>query len=91
MASKNQFVTVDELVSGRLPTRIVEAVNSMEMSVEEVADLERNKPSFKVTITDGEVWVQVNKRYSMKKLLTVIASVVGTVWAIIQFVVPHLV
>ena len=89
MDSKKQFVTIDELGTGKLPDRILEAVNEMEISVDEMLEWERTKPDFHASITDGSVSIEVRKRYSLKKLITVITAVTGVAATIIKFVAPY--
>jgi hypothetical protein len=79
----------DELGNGKLPNRILEAVSEMEISVDEMLEWERTKPDFHASITDGSVRIEVRKRYSLRKLITVVTAVSGAAATIIKFVAPY--
>lgn len=89
MNGKKQFVTIDELTSGNLPHRILDAVSQMDMSVNEIVNWERSKPTFHITLSDGHLHINVRKQYSLKKILAISGSILGVVWAILQFAIPY--
>lgn len=90
MSRPVQSVKLDELVSGKLPHRITEAIGQMDLSVEEVIELQESKPDIHITFTDGVIRIEVRKQYSLKKLLAVVGSVVGATWATMEFVLPFI-
>lgn len=89
MDSKTQFVKLDELASGRLPNRIVETIEEMTLTTSEVVEWEQSKPDFHMSIKDGVFHVRIDKQYSLKKLFAILGSVIGTIWAVIQFAIPY--
>lgn len=87
--SKKQFIKLDELASGILPTRIVESIEEMTLTTSEVVEWEQSKPGIHMNVTDGVFHIRINKQYSLKKLLAILGSVIGTIWALIQFALPY--
>ncbi len=89
MTSKKQFVKLDELASGRLPNRIVQDISRMTLTTSEVVAWEQSKPDSHFSYTDGVIRIKIDKQFSFKKLLTILGSVIGTIWVVVQFAVPY--
>ncbi len=90
MSQKTQSVHIDRLGSGTLPNRIVESIAEMDLSVEEVMKWDQSKPSRQIILRDGRAWVEYRASFSVVKSITIVSTAIGTIWAIIQFVVPLL-
>ena len=90
MSSKPQIVKLDDLVTGKLPERVVNAVTETYLTVNEVMEWEQSKPEFHMTFTEGYLRISVRKQYSLKKLFAILGSIVATLWAIVQFAIPYI-
>lgn len=86
---KKQLIKLDELASGNLPNRIVESIEQMTLTTSEVVEWEKSKPASHISITDGVIRVRIDKQFSVKKMLAILGSVIGTIWAVIQFALPY--
>jgi len=89
LSSKKQFVKLDELASGKLPNRIVDDISRMTLTAIEVVEWEQSKPTSHISYTEGEIRVKIDQRFSLKKLLAILGSVIGTIWAVLQFAIPY--
>lgn len=89
MNNPKRFIKLDELAGGNLPNRIVESIEEMTLTTCEVVEWDQSKPSFHMSIKDGVFHVRINKQYSLKKLFAILGSVIGTIWAVIQFAIPY--
>lgn len=89
MTIKKQFVKLDELASGRLPNRIVEDISRMTLTTSEVVEWEQSKPNSHISYTEGVIRIKIDKQFSLKRLLAILGSVIGTIWAVVQFAVPY--
>lgn len=49
-----------------------------------------SKERIQITFIDGKIQFDVHQRYSLKKVLAVASAVLGTVWTVIQFILPHI-
>jgi len=86
---EKQFTHLDQLVTGKLPSRIVDKINKMSLTVDEAIEWEKGRPSFQVTFTDNVLRIRMDKSYSLKKIFTILGSVIGGIWAIVQFAIPY--
>ncbi len=74
MSNECQSVNLDMLASGKLPDRIVEAISEMELTIEEVTELEASKPKVRAVVEDDHVVVETRVRVSIKKVLAVLGG-----------------
>jgi hypothetical protein len=82
---KSPTVVLDELASGRLPNRIIAAINEMELTIEEVIEWETSKPEVRLTVTNKDLFVEMRVRIPIKKALAIFGGM-GGLWATIQSV-----
>lgn len=87
--SKKQFIKLDELASGKLPHRIVDEISRMTLTTSEVVEWQQSKPGNYISYSEGLVRIRLDQQFSIRKMLTVLGSIMGTVWAMIQFVAPY--
>lgn len=86
---KKEVVKLDELASGKLPQRIVNDISRMTLTASEVVEWEQSKPGSYISYTEGVIRVKIDKQFSLKKLLTILTSVIGAIWALVQFAMPY--
>lgn len=89
MNTKTKFIRLDELASGRLPKRIVDSIEQMTLTTGEVVEWEQSKPTSHISVTDGVIRIRIDKQFSVKKMLAILGSVIGTIWGVIQFALPY--
>jgi len=87
---KSKSVTLEELVIGKLPDRVLSAIDQMEITIADVAQWEASKPSMRVMARDGRLVVDLKVRWQIKKLLMVIGGLGGFLWAITNVIVSNL-
>jgi hypothetical protein len=90
---ERQTINLDVLVSGKLPDRVIDAIAEMELTIEEVVELEASRPKVRVTVEDGDINVDTHVCVSIKKALAVLGAVLGGaggLWATAQAVLPNL-
>jgi hypothetical protein len=80
MGKVAQPTGLDDLVAGRLPERVIEAVNQVQLSIAEVSDWESSRPVFRLRITERILKLDVRLTVSLKKALALLGGFVGLVW-----------
>lgn len=91
MASpKKHTISLDELSTGRLPPRIIEAISKMEITIGELEQCSAEKQTIRILITDKHFYIEVRKRYSITKAVATVSGVAGIVWVVIEFALPYI-
>lgn len=84
-------VSLDRLASSKLPERVLAAIAEMELTVAELVEWDASKPDWRIFRTeDGDLIIEMRVRLSRKKLLAVLGSIAGLLWATADFVLDHL-
>lgn len=83
-------ISLDQLAAGKLPKRVLDAIGNIEVTLEEVAAWDQERPTLRLTITDREFRIEGRKRIGLKRAVAVISGVVGAVWALLQYGLPML-
>jgi hypothetical protein len=83
-------VELDELASGRLPERIIAAINEMKLSVGEMMQLETSKSPIRFSLTDGKLSIDIRIRIPIKKTIA-IGGVGGLLLAVGKLVIWYLI
>jgi hypothetical protein len=93
MIKSSESIHLDELAAGKLPERVVAAIQDVELTVEEVLEWEASQPSLRVSTTNGKVRLRVRVEISYPKLITLIVTVLsglsGMVWTGVHFLSQH--
>jgi hypothetical protein len=91
---KGHPCSIDDLFVSRMPKEVVDAVNNIELRIEQWQEIEANKPQFRITATDREVVIHIKLKKSVrtatiKKWLLGLSSVSGiggvTAWIVRHF------
>jgi hypothetical protein len=90
MVEEIKQVDLDELVSGRLPNRIIATINDMKLSVGEMMRWETSKSPIRFSFTDNKLCVDIRVRIPIKKTI-VIGGAGGLLLAIAKVAVWYLI
>ena len=78
-------VSLDDLVTGKLPDRVLAAIAEMQLTVEEVGKWERGKPAVRVSATTEELVLDVRIRVPIRRVLAVLGAAVGAALGATRF------
>src|SRR5687768_13045018 len=87
--AKSGALSLDELAAGKLPPGILDAIDKMELTVEEMQTWDKSKPRFRVRIVPRSVDIDIRLRLSTTKLVLAAAGILGALWAVIAFTVRN--
>jgi hypothetical protein len=87
---ETKYAPLDELASGRLPERIITAINEMELSVGEMMRWETSKSPIHFSLTDGKLSIDIRIRIPIKKTIA-IGGVGGLLLVIVKVVLWYLI
>jgi len=91
MASpKKHIISLDELSTGRLPPRINKAISDMEITIGELEHWSAEKQTIRILLTDKNFYIEVRKRYSITKVVASVSGLVGIMWVVVEFALPHI-
>jgi hypothetical protein len=79
-------VKISELAIQKLSAEVVIAIDN----VDEVDSQNIENPSLCLIITENRLHIDIHKSLPIKKTLATVGSIIGTVWALIEFILPHL-
>lgn len=87
-----QRISLDEVAAGKLPKRVLDQIEKVELTVEELVEWEKSKPPFKLVLTDRQLDFMVRKRVRWNsksaKIVTIIAAIVGSIWTYLGYLHP---
>lgn len=75
-------MTLDELSRNRLPERIVEVINNSEITIAELGEYERGKPSFNLDISSNGLELDVRVRLPFSRKNVALICCFGMLFAI---------
>jgi hypothetical protein len=78
---KENIVCVEDLAAGELPERLLSAIGSMELTVEELVEWDRGKPPLRLIATREHLVLEVTMRIPIKKVLALVGAVLGAALA----------
>jgi hypothetical protein len=81
--------TIEELAAGQLPIKLLDAINEMELSVEEVVQWERSKPAIRVTFSERAVYIETRLKIPLKRA-AVVGSISGLILAVTTTILQNL-
>jgi hypothetical protein len=87
---QSKSVTLEELVIGKLPERLLSALNKTELTVADLARWEASKPALHIMASDSHLIVDLKLRLPIKKMLVVIGGFVGFGWTLTTLIVNNL-
>ncbi|MBZ0302930.1 MAG: hypothetical protein K8J31_24505 [Anaerolineae bacterium] len=74
---KGVKVSIDQLSKGKLPERVYESIDSMELTVSEMLDWESSKQPTRILVTKQALDVDIHLRIPMKHLLLILVGAGG--------------
>ncbi|HKP52658.1 MAG TPA: hypothetical protein VJ183_08390 [Chloroflexia bacterium] len=82
--------SLDELLVGRLPDRVIDRFKEIEFTVDEVLEWEKSKPPGGVVFRPPYIIIDIHIRTTTKKALGVIGAVGSIIWIALQFLLPYI-
>ena len=73
-------ITLDELAAGNLPEHVLQAIESMEVSLGELVEFVNTQPKFRIAVQDGFVAVDLRIRLPVRTLALVAIAVSSPLW-----------
>ena len=70
-------IELEKLIHGKLPTRIIQAIEEMELTVEEVLEWETGKPKIRVVATESDLQIALRLRIPIKEMLGTLGLMVA--------------
>lgn len=74
---------LDVIAAGKLPDRVIKAIDKLEISIDEMKEWERSKKPFHLEISGKKIFIEIKIHLSTKKLLAVVSSLVTLLWWVI--------
>jgi hypothetical protein len=90
MHKGNKKVSIDDLAHGNLPKHIIRSIGNLKMTVEDVYEWDKSHPPVYVAFKKGTLFFDLRIRWSIKKLLAIAGSLIGLIWAIMNFAFEYL-
>lgn len=84
--SEESKVHLDDLITGKLPERIITAISEMELTVEEVTQWEASRPPLRISLMDGKLSIDIRFRIPIKKMIAIGSAVGGFLLTVMQFI-----
>jgi hypothetical protein len=83
---------LDELAAGKLPERLIESINQMELTVEEALEWQEGKPAVRIVGTEEGLRIRLQLDLPInKKTIAALGSISASVGLLITFLLenPH--
>lgn len=78
------------LAKGNLPKRVLNSIEDIELSVEEVTNWEQSRSPFRLTVTDNMLSVELSWRVSLVKVIGFGVGLISGIGVIIKILMPHI-
>lgn len=85
MSSKHNHFDVTEVTDGKLPPRVLELIDKIEVSIEEVREMERSKAPIYIRIMGEYVKYRFEGQFSLRKGLVILGSSISTVAILVKY------
>lgn len=84
------FSSLEVLAAGRLPKHMLDAIDEMELTVEEVSDWNLSRPPFRLMVTNSTLMVEINWQIPIAKTLGFLASFLAGGWLLVKLAINYL-
>jgi len=82
--------TLEQIVAGKLPQRVIDAIAAMDLTMGELVQWEASKPAMRFTVRDGRLIIEMHARIPVRKFLAMLGGLGVFVWALSSFMLPYL-
>ena len=76
--------SLNEVLKGRLPDHIIEAISKLTITIEELDNWKRSQVP-RIAISKGKLLVDIQLNVSLKKVFAIASSAFGCIWVVIKF------
>lgn len=87
---KNEDERLDSLINGKLPSHVVDAINKIELKLEDAIEWQKSRRPVSISIEKGRIHIECNLDISVKKALALITGITGIIWAILVLIFDYL-
>jgi hypothetical protein len=85
-----ECVRLDQIVIGKLPERVINSIDKIELTLGEMNEWASHKPSIMIEVAGKRVFLDIHLCISKSKLLALLAATIGTLTGFIGTIVLNI-
>ncbi len=82
---RDKSESIDQLASGKLPKHVLDAINNLTLTVDEVVQWDSSKPVVDVGLSDRKMRIRINLSVPLGKFIASTTATVGVLWTLVVF------
>jgi hypothetical protein len=83
-AKKPKVVSIDEIITGRIPAKIIEDIENITITIGEVIEWEENKKAVTIYTKGKSLIVSLHFKINYIKIIAFLGGAIGVIWWLIK-------
>ena len=88
---RTESVRLTDLSESRLSEQLSHAIDDVSLIPIDRYRRRKHGSAMGLLVSEGDIFLDIRSRISVKKAIAILSSLIGLIWALIGYIIPHLV